>query len=107
MTINEKLFKLLEEKHIKQAELAAALNIRTSVIGNWKTRGTNPPAEYITHICDFLEIPVSELIGTCKYDQYELITIYNKLTAEDKAIVDIIFDKYKNEDVKLLDSKIS
>ena len=35
MTINEKLFKLLEEKHIKQAELAAALNIRTSVIGNW------------------------------------------------------------------------
>ena len=54
-----------------------------------------------------MEIPVSELIGTCKYDQYELITIYNKLTAEDKAIVDIIFDKYKKEDVKLLDSKIS
>ena len=62
MSINEKLFSLLEEKNKTQADLARFLNIRTSVIGNWKTRGNNPPAELLAQICVFLDITINELL---------------------------------------------
>lgn len=106
MTINEILFKTLSEKCLKQKDLADYLDVNTSVITNWKKRGNNPPAEYIIPICEFLSITAYELLGVEEHKS-EIEKIYNKLTAEDKAIVDIIFDKYKKEDVKLLDSKIS
>lgn len=61
MSINQKIFSLIEKKNLKQADLARILNVRTSVIASWKTRGNNPPAEYLVQICGFLGISISEL----------------------------------------------
>lgn len=96
MTINQRLFKILEEKHLKQADLARILNVRTSVIASWKTRGSNPPIEYAAQICEFLGITIYELLDIKKDSDIE--DIYKKLSPEDKSIVDIIFNKYKEQE---------
>jgi len=96
MNINEKIFRTIEEKNLKQADLARILNVRTSVITTWKTRKTNPPIEYAAQICEFLDITIYELLGIKAENEIE--NIYKKLSKEDKQIVDIIFKKYKIED---------
>lgn len=49
----------------------------------------------------------NKLLDYEDYSQNELIQIYKKLSPEDKAIVDIIFDKYKSKEIeKLSDFKI-
>lgn len=63
MTINEKIFKEIKEKNLKKAELARLLQVNTSVIATWEKRGTNPPAEYLIRICEFLNITIYELLG--------------------------------------------
>ncbi len=62
MNINEKIFNTMEEKHLKQADLAKALNLKTGAITNWKVRGTTPPMEYAATICEFLGMSIYELL---------------------------------------------
>lgn len=105
MTINEILFQKMKQKGLKQKDLAEYLGINQSVTTNWKQRGNNPPAEYLIRICEFLGCNIYELLGV--EEKNEIIQIYNKLSSEDKAIVDIIFDKYKSKEIeKLSDFKI-
>ena len=54
MTINERMFKIMEEKYIKPTNLANTLEISKSVVSTWKSRGTNPPIEYVERICELL-----------------------------------------------------
>lgn len=93
MSINERVFITLKEKHLKQKDLADYLGIAQSVITNWKTRGNNPPAEFLIQICEFLHISIYELLGVPSNNELE--SIYNKLSPDDKAIVDNIFSRYK------------
>lgn len=95
MTINERLFDTLEKKSLKQSDLASFLNLSTGQITAWKKRGTTPPAEYLINICKFLDISIYELLDAEPSSQIE--AIYSKLTTEDKAIVDIIFNKYQEQ----------
>ena len=104
MTINERIFYTLENKHLKQADLARKLNVRTSVIASWKTRGSNPPIEYAAQICEFLNITIYELLDINSDNDIE--KIYNLLSKEDKEIVDNIFSRYKYQEQKSSDSKI-
>lgn len=62
MTICERIFDIIEEKRLKASELAKKLEIKQSVISNWKKRNTNPPIEYSVVICEFLEISLEYLI---------------------------------------------
>lgn len=62
MSINEKIFNLLEKKNLKQSDLAKHLNVRNSVITAWKTRGNNPPVEYLVQICEFLDVSVYDML---------------------------------------------
>lgn len=63
MTINETMFTLMDKKKIKYIDLANHLNVNKTVVSNWKSRGNNPPADYIVPICEFLEISIYELLG--------------------------------------------
>lgn len=56
MTINERMFAIMATKGIKDIELVRHLKKTTSLISAWRTRGTNPPAEYIIRICELLEV---------------------------------------------------
>ena len=90
------------------SDLAAYLQIQHSTVSSWKNRNTNPPLEYITKICDFLDIELYDLLEIEPREpkeQNEIIEIYGKLSAEDRAIVDIIFNKYRNTSGKSSDSE--
>jgi len=62
MTICDRIFDIIQEKRLKTAELAKKLEIKQSVISNWKKRNTNPPIEYSVVICEFLGISLEYLI---------------------------------------------
>lgn len=97
MTINERLFKLLDEKKLKQSDLAKHLNVSQAVITTWKKRGTTPPAEYLIKICKFLNISIYELLGEDQKTMSELEHLYSKASPDDKATIDFILAKYKEQ----------
>ncbi len=100
MTINERLFLLLENKELKASDLASYLNISKGVVSNWKKRGTPPPSEYIENICSFLDVSIEFFITGNTNDTYELsndnfitneekeiLTLYNSLDEKSKTII--------------------
>lgn len=103
MKIIEIIFEKMNEKGIKQQELADKLGIRKSVVSSWKKRNTNPPLEYIVQICELLEISPNELLG---YSNNTIEEIYKKLTEEDREIVDNIFSRYSKQEQKSSKYKI-
>lgn len=62
MTINERIFMLMEEKGLNQVEFSAAAGIAQSTISDWKRKNTNPVANKIMKICNVLEIIPEELL---------------------------------------------
>lgn len=62
MKISERIFSIMKTKRITQAELAEALGITQPSVGNWKTRGTTPPMEYLPKICEVLGVSWEYLI---------------------------------------------
>lgn len=54
MTISQRVFHLLAKQGKKQNELSDFTGISTSTISAWNTRGTNPAADTISAIADFL-----------------------------------------------------
>lgn len=103
MKIIEIIFEKMNEKGIKQQELADKLGIRKSVVSSWKTRNTNPPLEYIVQICELIEISPNELLG---YSNNTIEEIYKKLAKEDREIVDNIFSRYSKQEQKSSTYKI-
>jgi transcriptional regulator with XRE-family HTH domain len=62
MTISQRIFELLKEKNKQQKDLAAYAGISASAISDWKKKGTNPSAEYIFPIAQFLGVSVEYLL---------------------------------------------
>lgn len=119
MTINERMFKLMEEKHIKPINLANTLEISKSVVSTWKSRGTNPPIEYVERICELLEVNIEYFItGKEENDAYteaekNMIKNYRKLSEKNKGMAEGYIQALKdqnneqdNEKEKLSESKI-
>ena len=86
MTICERLFKLMNEKNIKNRDLAIKLGVRDSVICNWKSRNTDPPSTYLLPICEILGIDIFTLLGEKNNDII--------ITDEEKQII----QKYRQLD---------
>lgn len=85
MTICERIFKIIDEKHLKTADLARALDIKQSVLSNWKKRNTNPPIEYVLVICEFLDVSVEYLIdgideNNSTKEEKKLLNAYHSAT---------------------------
>lgn len=88
MKIIERMLSIMNDKNLKAKELAEYLNVRQSVVSTWKTRATNPPAEYIIQICEFLNVePYFLLTGkNVTRTQSEIEIIYEQLNEEYKII---------------------
>lgn len=63
MTISDKIFKELKEKHISQKAFSEATGIATSTISDWKKKHTNPTTEKLLIISHVLGISVEELLS--------------------------------------------
>ena len=93
MTINERIFKLLNSKKKSKKEFAEYIGTTPQVVNNWNTRGTNPPSEYIHKIAEYFDTSV-EYILTGQTDQQHLdqaekllIRYYRGISSEQKTIV--------------------
>ncbi len=62
MIISERIFKIIKEKNITQAEFGKRAGIATSTISEWKKRKTNPSADKIMDIRIALEVTPEELL---------------------------------------------
>ena len=62
MIISERIFKILEKKHMSQSTFAKKVGLSASTISDWKTKKTNPTAEKIMSICEVLEITPEQLL---------------------------------------------
>lgn len=101
MTINKRMFDIMEKENIKLIDLAQYLQISKSVVSTWKKRGNNPPAEYIERICDLLKVEIEYLItGKNKKDlsenEKELLKNFNLLPDREQIkIIGITEEKAK------------
>lgn len=63
MTINERLFTLLSERHVSQKQFASSVGINPRNVSSWQTRGTDPPANVICKIAEFFGVSVEWLLS--------------------------------------------
>ena len=104
MTINEKIFTEIREKSLKKADLARLLQVNTSVIATWEKRGTNPPAEYLVRICEFLNITIYELLGI--ENENKIQKAYDEADAGTQAAIRKLLDIHEDQDKISYASKI-
>lgn len=62
MTIGERMFSILDKKGMSASGLCKVLGIGTNQTTNWKQRNTDPPAKYITLICEYLGCSLEYLL---------------------------------------------
>ena len=109
----------MEEKHVKPINLANPLGISKSVVSTWKSRGPNPPIEYVERICELLDVNIEYFItGKEENNIYteaekKMIKNYRKLSEKKKGMVEGYIqglkdqnDEESNEKEKLSESKI-
>lgn len=93
MTISQRIFSILTEKKLKQKDLAEYVGISTSAISDWKKKNTNPSAENLSAIADFLSVSLRFLLTgeeTSECIQFsddirELISYYSTLDEYSKG----------------------
>lgn len=91
MTISERLFETLQKKEKKAADLCKILGIATSQTTAWKKRNSDPPAKYITQICEFLEVTPEYLLtgknSNFTTEEIEMIRDFRLLEEEEKEMI--------------------
>lgn len=98
MTVNERIFNLMEQENIKNADLAKHLNVKNNVITNWKTRGTEPPIKYLVPICELLDITIYELLEI--EDKNDIQAAYEKADPAIQEAVRKLLDVKEREPQK-------
>lgn len=63
MSISDKIFEKLKEKHISQKEFSERTGIAQSTISDWKKKGNTPSSDKIMTICKVLEISPYDLLN--------------------------------------------
>jgi len=62
VTISQRIFSLMSERSISKSDLAKGTGIKPNTISDWQTKGTNPSADKIACICDFLNVSANWLL---------------------------------------------
>lgn len=96
MTIVERMFEVMEQKGIKAVDLATKINVSKSVISTWKKRNTDPPANFIVQICEFLGVSIQFLITGGDPPESAATTSFG-----DKAILDQVQHLTENQKLQL------
>ncbi len=87
MTISQRIFSIMKEKKLKQKAMADYTGISTSAISAWNKNNTNPAAESISTIADFLGVSIEYLLTgkekttSLPNDEQELLNYYKALPA--------------------------
>ncbi len=104
MTVNQRLFLILEQRNLKASDLSKCLNIRDSTVSSWKQRGTSPPSDYILRICEFLGVSIQYLLtgencetnSSLSSNELELLSSFKLLPEREQIkIIGIVEEKAK------------
>jgi transcriptional regulator with XRE-family HTH domain len=57
-----RLKRILEERGIKQSQLAKKLGVSTVSLSNWSTGKSLPSLETVVRICQILDVKIDELV---------------------------------------------
>jgi transcriptional regulator with XRE-family HTH domain len=88
MTIGNRVIELLNQKKIRQKDLAEHLGTSPSTINGWRLKNRNPSSDMVIPICDFLGVtPEYLLTGEEKSNDKS-----NYLSAEDREWISMIHD---------------
>ncbi|MCI7349807.1 MAG: helix-turn-helix domain-containing protein [Ruminococcus sp.] len=101
MTITERIFSEIQQKHINQKEFARQIGVNEKTFSSWKVKNTLPAADKISIISDLLGVSTDYLLTgkekspsaeqTAKEqltpDEQELLENYRRLSEHDKGKV--------------------
>lgn len=62
MTISQRIFSLLESKHLSQKDLAEYAGLSPAAISGWKSKNTSPSSDKLVKISEFLGVSVYYLL---------------------------------------------
>jgi transcriptional regulator with XRE-family HTH domain len=96
MTITQRIFSIMEKKHISQTTLSQETGISTSAISGWKHRNAYPTADKIPLIAKCLQVSISELYGFAEnFVQAE----GNRIPIEEQNVFnnDLVWRTYMNK----------
>ncbi len=87
MTLNERIFYLLDAKGKTAKELGKYIGVNPSSISGWRNEGSFPSSKYIVGISEFLDVSIEYLCtgieksttSILSDDQIELLDTYKKL----------------------------
>lgn len=85
MTINERLFKVMNDNRVSIRELSRRTGITASTISDWNTKHTNPTAEKIPIVCEALGISTAYLLKGTEESDPDFI-----LTDEEKRMIEVL-----------------
>ena len=110
MTINERIFKLIDSKKKSKKEFAEYIGTTPQVVNNWNTRGTNPPSEYIYKIAEYFNTSTDYILtGQIDQEQFSqeeklLVKYYRHIPGEQKSVVMNAAAQFYNSQPKGLSS---
>lgn len=97
LEFRNQLKRLREEKKISQSELARALGVSTSSIGNYEIGYREPDFETLEKLADYFNVSIGALLGDAQAAR--LLTYYEKCAAiMEKAVLLDAVDRAKIEE---------
>ncbi len=109
--IIQRIEEKLEEKDLMQKDLALFIGVGPSTVGNWISRGTDPPARYLIHICNFLGVSLEylltgeentvEQIGTnadLSTDESDLLSYFRVLSRRNQRAILVQMENMINQE---------
>ena len=91
MIISERIFKIMEEKGIRQTDFSAQTGISQSTISDWKRKKTNPSSDKIMVICETLGVSPYELLQDNNRDNINEMIDY-KVVSEGTDSYDLLVE---------------
>ena len=91
MIISERIFKIMEEKGIRQTDFSAQTGISQSTISDWKRKKTNPSSDKIMVICETLGVSPYELLQDNNRDNTNEMIDY-KVVSEGTDSYDLLVE---------------
>ena len=92
---------VLKKLNLKRASLCSDLGLSSTAITDWARRGTVPAGDICLKIADFLNVSVIWLITGkeegMSNEEKKLLTIYQKLSAQQKDTIWTLLEKWESE----------
>ncbi len=92
---------VLKKLNLKRASLCSDLGLSSTAITDWARRGTVPAGDICLKIADYLDVSAVWLITGeeegMSNEEKKLLTIYQKLSAQQKDTIWTLLEKWESE----------